>query len=97
MDLPLAAKSSDENHWSNALLSSRQNLGRVRAVSLTLEQIVEKTRFGRLTEDLHTGEPELEAAWRSEVERRIRERQSGQVRGIPREEVSARIRKIIGR
>jgi putative addiction module component (TIGR02574 family) len=76
-------------------------------VPLTLEQIVEEARHwppekvgelvGRLTEDLHTGDPETEAAWRSEVDRRIQEIQSGKVQGIPGKEVSARIRKIIGR
>jgi putative addiction module component (TIGR02574 family) len=74
---------------------------------MTLEQIVEETRHwppekvgelvDLLTEDLHASEPEIEAAWKSEVDRRIREIQSGQVQGIPGEEVSARIRKILGR
>lgn len=76
-------------------------------VALTLEQIVEEARHwppekvgelvGRLTEGLHATDPETEAAWRSEVDRRVREIQSGKVQGIPGEEVSARIRKIIGR
>ena len=76
-------------------------------MALTLEQIVEEARHwppekvgelvGRLTEGLHATDPETEAAWRSEVDRRVREIQSGKVQGIPGEEVSARIRKIIGR
>jgi len=79
----------------------------ITTVPLTLEQIVEETRHwppekvgelvGRLTEDLHTSDPEIEAAWKTEVDRRIEEIQSGKVRGIPGEEVSAHIRKIIGR
>ncbi len=77
------------------------------AVPLTLEQIVEETRHwppekvgelvGRLTEDLHASDPETEAAWKAEIDRRIEEIQNGNVQGIPGEEVSARIRKIIGR
>ena len=74
---------------------------------MTVEQIVEETRHwspeklgelvGRLSEDLHTSEPEIEAAWQSEVARRITEIQSGTAKGIPGEEASARIRKIVGR
>jgi putative addiction module component (TIGR02574 family) len=76
-------------------------------VPLTLEQIVEEIRHwppekvgelvGRLTEDLHSSNPEIEAAWKTEVDRRIEEIQSGKVQGIPGQEVSARIRKIVGR
>jgi putative addiction module component (TIGR02574 family) len=76
-------------------------------VPLTPEQIVEEAGHwppekvgelvGRLTDDLHTGDAETEAAWRSEVDRRVLEIQSGRAQGIPSEEVSARIRKIIGR
>jgi putative addiction module component (TIGR02574 family) len=75
-------------------------------VSMTLDQIVEEARHwppekvgelvGRLTEDLHTGEPEIESAWQVEVSRRVEEIQSGKVKGVPGEEVSARIRKIVG-
>ncbi len=77
------------------------------AVPMTLDQIVEEARHwppekvgelvGRLTEDLHTGNPEIEAAWHTEVARRIEEIQSGKVQGVPGEEVSARVRKIVGR
>ena len=74
---------------------------------MTLEQIVEETRHWppekvgellvRLSEDLHASDPEIEAAWKAEIDRRIEEIQNGKVQGIPGEEVSARIRKIIGR
>jgi putative addiction module component (TIGR02574 family) len=74
---------------------------------MTLEQIIEEARHwppekvgelvGRLSKDLHTGEPEVEAAWQAEIARRLREIQSGEVQGIPGEEVSARVRKIVGR
>jgi putative addiction module component (TIGR02574 family) len=76
-------------------------------VSMTVEQIVEEARHwppekvgelvGRLTEDLHASEPQIQAAWQTEIARRIQEIQSGKVSGIPGEEVSARVRKIVGR
>jgi putative addiction module component (TIGR02574 family) len=75
---------------------------------MTLEQIIEETRHwppekvgelvGRLTKDLHTGDdPKIEAAWKSEINRRIEEIQTGKVAGVPGEEVLAEVRKIIGR
>jgi putative addiction module component (TIGR02574 family) len=74
---------------------------------MTLDEIVEETRHwppervgelvGRLTEDLHTSDPETETAWKTEIDRRIEEIQSGKIKGIPAEEVSARIRKILAR
>jgi len=74
---------------------------------ITLDEIVEETRHwppekvgelvGRLTEDLHTSDPEIEAAWKTEIDRRIGEIQSGKVKGVPAKEVSARIRKILAR
>ena len=74
---------------------------------ITLDQIVEETRhwppervgefLDRLTEDLHASEPEVEAAWKTEIDRRIAEIESGKVKGIPAEEVSARIQKILKR
>ena len=74
---------------------------------LTLDEIVQETRnwppervgelVGRLTEDLHGSDPEIEAAWKKEIDRRIEEIQTGKVKGVPPEEVSVRIRKILGR
>ena len=74
---------------------------------MTMDQILEEIRHwppekvgelaGRLTEDLHAGDPEVEAAWKTEIARRVEEIQSGKVQGIPGEEVSARVRKIVGR
>lgn len=79
----------------------------IRAVPLTLEQIVEEARhwppekvgelLGRLTEDLHASAPEIEAAWKTEIDRRIDEIQAGKVQGVPGDEVSARVREITGR
>ena len=47
---------------------------------------------GRLLESLH-GEPDegVEAAWAEEIERRIRQIDSGEVETIPWEEVRARL------
>ena len=74
---------------------------------MTLDEIVEETKHwppervgelvGRLIEDLLASDPEIEAAWKTEVDRRIEEIQSGKVKGIPAEEVSARIQKILQR
>jgi putative addiction module component (TIGR02574 family) len=76
-------------------------------VPLTLEQIVEETQrwspeqigelVGRLTEDLHASAPEVEAAWKAEIDRRVDEIQSGKVKGVPGEKVSEQIAKIAGR
>ena len=73
---------------------------------MTLDQIIEETRHWppekvgelveRLTEDLHTSDPEVEAAWQSEVAQHIAEIQSGKVQGISGEKVSAQVRKIVG-
>ena len=73
---------------------------------MTLDQIVEETRHwppervgelvGRLSDDLHASDPETEAAWKTEIDRRVEEIQTGQVQGIPVEQSLARIRKIVG-
>jgi len=75
-------------------------------VSLTLDQIVEEIRHwppekvgelvGRLTEDLHTTDSETESAWKSEIDRRFEELESGRVQAVSPDEVAARIRKILG-
>jgi putative addiction module component (TIGR02574 family) len=74
---------------------------------ITLDEIVEETKHwppeqvgelvDRLTEDLHTSAPEIEAAWKTEVDRRIAEIESGKVKGVPLEESLARIKKILKR
>ncbi len=76
-------------------------------MSMTLDEIVAETKHwppeqvgelvGRLTDDLHSSDPEIEAAWKTEVDRRIAEIESGQIKGVPAEEVSARIQKILNR
>ena len=75
---------------------------------MTLDQIVEATHqlpadvvaelVDRILLDRHGGiEPEIEAAWKGEISRRIEQIETGKVQGIPVEESLARIRKIIGR
>ena len=73
---------------------------------MTVNEIIEEARHlpgdqlvelvDRLAEGLHLT-PEVEDSWKSETRRRIAEIESGKVQGIPGAEVSARIRKIIGR
>lgn len=74
---------------------------------MTLDQIVEETRqmpsdvvaelVDRILLARHGGvEPEIEAAWKTEIDRRITEIEEGKVEGIPLEESLARIRKIAG-
>ena len=41
-------------------------------------------------------DPVVDTAWKQETRRRVAELESGGVTGIPGEEVSARIRKIVG-
>jgi len=75
---------------------------------MTLNQIVEEARqlpreqvaelVDHLTLTLHQAmEPALENAWKSEIAQRVTEIQAGQVHGVPGDDVSARIREIVGR
>jgi len=74
---------------------------------MTMDQIVAEARHWppekigelveRLTEDIHGHDPETEAAWQMEIGRRLEEIQKGKVQGISGEEVSASVRKIVGR
>jgi len=77
-------------------------------MSMTLGQIVAETRqlpcgqvaelVDALTLHLHQAiDPAVESAWKKETFRRVAEIQSGQVKGIPLEEASERIRAIVGR
>ena len=88
-------------------LESKAGPGTVPRMALTLEQIVEETRrwppekvgelVGRLTDDLHASPPDMETAWKIEIDQRIEEIQSGKVQGLPGEGVSAQVGKIAGR
>ena len=77
-------------------------------MAMTVDQIVEETRrlpkeqvaelVDRLTMDLHqTVDPALEADWKTETRRRLDEISKGIVHGIPGDEVTAKIRQIVGR
>ncbi len=77
-------------------------------MAMTLDQIIAETLrlpkeqvaelVDRLTMDLHQSvDPALEAAWKKATRRRLDEISNGTVQGIPGEEVSARIRQIVGR
>ncbi|NLH73922.1 MAG: addiction module protein [Verrucomicrobia bacterium] len=74
---------------------------------MTLEQIVEETRHlpadvvaelvDRILLERHGGiDSDVEAAWKTEIDRRIEEIEAGKVQGIPVDESLARIRKIAG-
>jgi len=75
-------------------------------VQMTVDKIVAATRLwspeqigeliGRLTNELHGIDPEIEAVWLAEVERRLEEIQTGRVQGIPLETSLYRVRKIAG-
>jgi len=75
---------------------------------MTVEQIMAETdRLApaqlavlaeRLAIRLHGGiSPEVEESWRQETRHRLADIESGREPGVPGEEVSARIRKIVGR
>ena len=75
---------------------------------MTPDQIVEETSqwpadavselVDRIMLAKHGGlAPEIEAAWRPVIARRVAEIRSGQVQGVPGDVVAARIRRIVGR
>lgn len=75
---------------------------------ITLDQIVDEARHlpreqvaelvDRLTLTLHQAmDPAVEDAWKEEARRRVAEIESGNLQGVPGEEVSARVRRIVGR
>ncbi|HOC54969.1 MAG TPA: addiction module protein [Verrucomicrobiota bacterium] len=73
---------------------------------MTLDQIVEEARHlpteqvaelvDRLSEGLHLS-PGIEESWKAETRQRIADIEGGKVQGIPGAQVSARIRKLVGR
>ena len=75
---------------------------------MTLDEIVQETRswprervgelLDRLTLELHQADqPQIDGAWRQELRRRLAEIEDGQMQGVSGEEVSARVRRIVGR
>ena len=73
---------------------------------MTLDQIVEEAGHlpaeqvaelvDRLSQGLHLS-PGIEESWKAETRRRVADIKAGKVQGIPGPEVSARIRRAIGR
>ena len=74
---------------------------------MTLDEIVEETRqlppdvvaelVDRILLARQGGiEPNVEAAWKTEIHRRVDDIRSGKVQGVPVEESLARARKIAG-
>ncbi len=76
-------------------------------MAMTLQEIVEETRhwppekvgelMSRLSEDLHVSDPDVKLAWQEELARRVQEIEEGKVQEVPGDEVSAQIRRIVGR
>lgn len=75
---------------------------------MTVEKIVEEADgwpceqvaelVDHLTLSLHQRiEPTIEAAWKQETRRRVAEIESGQVAGVPGEDVSRSVGQIVGR
>lgn len=90
------------------MLSRASRRGMFNSMPMTLDQIVEESRqlpreqvaelVDRLTLALSQSlDPAVEDAWRQETHRRVTDIQNGQVSGIPGEEITARIRQIVGR
>lgn len=81
--------------------------GKVPIMPMTLQQIMSEARqlpreqisqlFDLLlAESFAQPDPEIDAAWRSDVRRRINEIETGKVKGIPGDEVMAELRQIVG-
>jgi putative addiction module component (TIGR02574 family) len=77
-------------------------------MSMTLDQLIEAAQrlprdqvaelVDRLTLELHHSmDRSVEEAWKLETRRRLSEIESGSVKGVPGDEVSARVGKIVGR
>ena len=74
---------------------------------LTLEQIIKETRdwppekvgelVDRLSQELNTTGPEIEQAWKQEIRRRLSEIEEGSVQLVDGEQVSKRVRRVVGR
>ncbi len=75
---------------------------------MTVDQITEEASrlqpqqvaelVDRLTLNLHHAiEPEIDLAWKEESRRRVAELENGEAKAVPGEEVSERIRRIVGR
>lgn len=90
--------------WAVAIVDEARKVG---IMSMTVQQIVSEARqlprdqlselFDLLlAESFAQPDPENDAAWRDETNRRVAEIQSGQVKGIPGDQVMAELREIVG-
>ena len=77
-------------------------------MAITLDQIVEETRalpadvVAELVDRIYLARhgkivPEIDAAWKTKIDRRIEEIQTGKVEGIPAEEVFEKAKRILRR
>lgn len=76
-------------------------------MSMTVQQLVSEARLLPreqlnqlfdllLVESFGQPDPRIDAAWRKETRRRVAEIQSGQVQGIPGDQVMAELRRAVG-
>ena len=80
----------------------------MKSMTMTLDQIVEETRdlpaevVAELVDRIYSAragavDPEIDAAWKTEINRRVEEIQSGKVQGIPAEEVFEKAKRLLKR
>jgi putative addiction module component (TIGR02574 family) len=75
-------------------------------MALTLDQIVEEALHlpaeqvaelvDRLSQELNLG-PDIEESWKTEIRHRLADIETGRVQALPGPEVSAEVRRIVGR
>jgi putative addiction module component (TIGR02574 family) len=80
-----------------------------RLIAVTIDQIIAETKswpaarveelVGRLVQTMDGPQidPDIDQAWKEEVRRRVAEIEEGKVEMIPGEQVSAELRKMLGR
>ena len=107
-----ANEAASQMHWlglrSESVIETGHKSTQVPVMAMSVEQIVSEARqlpreqaaelFDRLLmETFTTPDPETDAAWKQEIQRRIADIESGRERGIDGDEVMAELRKIVGR
>ncbi len=89
-------------------IASDHDRAHFQCMPMTLDQIVEEAKrlpreqvaevVDRLTFALHADiDSEIDQSWKQETRRRLAELESGRVRAVPGDDVSNRVRKIVGR
>lgn len=89
------------------IVANRRKIRRVLSVSMTVQQLVSEARLLPreqlnelfellLAESFGQPDPQIDEAWRTETRRRVAEIQSGQVQGIPGEQVMTELRRVVG-